>query len=435
MGKHINQVRRTIPDKSLAKRMKKLVIQWRSLAQQSPSTPNGVPIRTTPPPHAPTTPSPPLCTETTLTPATKQASLPTTQAQSNAPDQLTSVTPQPPSVSPVPPSVSSVPPSASSVPPSRPFSNPAMNRKKALHRLSTVKFATHKPPKSSLTSTPLSVPHTSPSPPPPVTSLAPALASQSVVSTSSPVVRTTVTEAPPLCSDAGAAPSSLQVRLPLHTVVKSFVVKIPLIHVTVPSNAPKLTQPIQPHRTTSPVHHEAVDGTLTVSGSSCNKPLTASGDPNANGISAPQPTTQACSSEATTHTLSPPPDIHSTSTQTKPPTLVVSIDRSLLLRQHLSGKLQDTTSTSLPPDPAQDASLSSVQNDSSKSCSDSRESSPHFPPSVQHKCAFSDRGYLDLNGLWRKWTDPIIHEDSFAVNVLPYVYVDGWDEELEAGVP
>lgn len=403
--------------------MKKLVIQWRSLAQQSPSTPNGVPIRTTPPPHAPPTPSPPSCTEKSLTPATKQTSLPTTQAQSNTPDQLTSVTP-------------SQPPSASPVPPSRPFSNPAMNRKKALHRLSTVKFATHKPQKSSLTSTSLSAPPTSTSPsPPPVTSLAPALASQSVVSTSSPVVKTTVTETPSLCSDTRVAPSSLQVRLPLHTVVKSFIVKIPLVHVAVPSNA-SLTPPIQTHRTTSPVHQEVVDGTLAVSGSSCNEPLPTS-DPSTNGITAPLPTAQACSSEATAHAPSTLPDIHSsssTSTQTKPPTLVVSIDRSLLLQQHLSGKLQDTTSTSLPPDPVQDVSLSSVQNDSSKSPSDSRESSPQFPPSVQHK-AFSDRGYLDLNGLWRKWTDPIIHEDSFAVNVLPYVYVDGWDEELEAGVP
>lgn len=36
-------------------------------------------------------------------------------------------------------------------------------------------------------------------------------------------------------------------------------------------------------------------------------------------------------------------------------------------------------------------------------------------------------GCLGANGLWHDWTEAVLSERDSAVNVLPYVYVDGWD--------
>lgn len=437
LGKYINQVRRTIPDKSLAKRMKRLVIQWRSLAQKSPSTPNGVPTRSTPPPHTTTTPSPPSPrTGTTLTPAQKQNLHMSTQTQANTPipsDQPTSTanSSQPP--------ISSC---SSLAPPSRPSSaNPAVNRKRALHRLSTVKFPPNasQPQNSSQLPVPQSTQHTlSPSPPLPNTSHTPA------VSTTSPAVRPALLAVSAAqCSDNTEVPSSLQVRFPLHSVVKSLIVKVPLARVKVPWSASEASVPVQPLRTASPIDSEtsATQIKLQPLGSSCKSKATPT--TGGLGLNEAQPTPKTVRASSSDVSQPPPQGLenYKTLTQTGPLTLIVSIDRGML-NQHSTSNLQPEISTSTSSgtsQPTKSSADASPPPDFNRACPDSLYSKESPSPSTcsakhtANNCSSDANGYLDLDSVWRKWTDPIIHEDSFAVNVLPYVYVDGLDEDMDAG--
>ena len=110
---------------------------------------------------------------------------------------------------------------------------------------------------------------------------------------------------------------------------------------------------------------------------------------------------------------------------TEPLSLIVSIDRDLL-RKRADLRIN------LSPTPSQQNRLTTTDTTTNKTkvsadYNDSR-STPvkHTTPVTGSELAGG--GEFGTDGVWRKWTDPIIHEDSFAVNVLPYVYVDGLEE-------
>ena len=110
----------------------------------------------------------------------------------------------------------------------------------------------------------------------------------------------------------------------------------------------------------------------------------------------------------------------------EPLSLVVSIDRDLLRKKPdpLTGNLSSFIPLLNTPNTGETTGQSHARIDLGSSLS--------TPNSTPHSPAFGGRGALGEDGVWRHWTDPIIHEDSFAVNVLPYVYVDGMDDEDDA---
>jgi hypothetical protein len=419
LGKFINQVRRAIPDKSLAKRMKTLVIQWRSLAQQSPTTPNGVPSRTTPPPLSTlVTPSPaPLGTTHATSPAILTTNTPPAPPQSTAPLLTSSQT------LPLPP-------------PARPSSaNPAMNRKRALHRLS--KFPPQHPPqKSSLStsssSSSSSVPthQTTPSPtPPPTSSQSPSTTSKSPSLHSYPHPPTGklpskltskpvhIVETSPASEEQTTAPASLQVRFPLHSVTKSLVVRIPLEHVSVSrppvvtSDEPTLRTPNEiSSREGRPVPIPTADSQLVA---------------HANGVHVDVTESAGSIAETGRTTISPPPSslaLGPTDTDrlvTEPVSLIVSIDRGLLQRQ---ADFLNSTVSQL------DTPTTDAATDKPSVRTDLNNDDGSTPVKQTQSVALSARGDFGTDSVWQRWTDPIINEDSFAVNVLPYVYIDGLEE-------
>ena len=103
--------------------------------------------------------------------------------------------------------------------------------------------------------------------------------------------------------------------------------------------------------------------------------------------------------------------------------LVVSINRDLLR------KTADLT-INLRSAPSQQDRLTSTTPATRTDSSDVGETPLKATQSVAGS-ASGGGGAFGVDGVWRKWTDPIIHEDSFAVNVLPYVYVDGLEENEE----
>ena len=52
---------------------------------------------------------------------------------------------------------------------------------------------------------------------------------------------------------------------------------------------------------------------------------------------------------------------------------------------------------------------------------------------VPASCLLGVDGCLGANKLWYDWTEAIPSGGGFAVNVLPYVYVDGWDPIVGGG--
>jgi hypothetical protein len=113
-------------------------------------------------------------------------------------------------------------------------------------------------------------------------------------------------------------------------------------------------------------------------------------------------------------------------------TLTVSISRDSLNQLHRH-------STCTHPDTSTGTSTGAIQTTATEHTSPpldfdkhplpcSKESPPPSPRSTANDGSCSDRGYVDSDGVWHKWTDPIFHVDSFAVNILPYVYVDGMDD-------
>lgn len=398
LGKHINQVRRNISDKTLAKRMKRLVIQWRSLAQKAPSTPNGVPGGS-PPSLAIPTSSPPASVTTTIS----------TPAQ-NSP-------PQPPIATPLTDlSTLSIPPlspSSALPPPSRPPSKyPPSHRKRLIQRLSTVKSlsntsqspaqSTPQPPQVlTLTSTqPPSPPlvnssqnHTAthiPSPQPP-----PLLAStvSSPVLTQPTPLSSTSLSSPPSSSPAAilveTAVPSLPVSLPLNSVVQDLVVRIPLVHLK-PSKTLGVTQ---------------AAGTTPIVGH------TEREKERERDQKIPEKKSRA---------------------------LIVSVSRLLLDRHLQSSPLLSESSmfgggtySTLPVQEGDQDSPPQLQDLPPCSMSPQRRTlSPCQSPGqvcVPNGHCPGVHGCYGSDGLWYGWTEPILGKD-FAVNVLPYVYIDGLDE-------
>ena len=422
LGKYINQVRRTISDKTLAKRMKRLVIQWRSLAQKSPtsSATNGVP-----------------CTSPSVADAIQPITA--TSVSKPTPNSI-SVSLQPPVITslinphPTPSATSALqpptlqPPSAPSLPPT---SNPTSHRKRLLHRLSTVKFSSNLPPStpqsgaqptqgslssrqhSSSPSPPsnTSVNHIltrSPSPPQPLlpvasdTPVSPSLpppAPPTQVSIPSSIPSSTASclvSVPP--SSAGAVASSLPVRLPFNSVAERLVVQIPLAHAT-PSNTSN-TSPATNH--SAEVAPPTAEGAWHRSGKEARK-------------------------------LS----------EKKPRCLVVRISRLLVNRPEDGSGAVTEEARPLSPvcmqlaSPVEPAVLynehtSLPLHEEGPECSVSvLDTSTPVPSPGQQVVPLGlcpgVHGCYGLDGLWYNWTDPIIRQD-FAVNVLPYVYIDGMQD-------
>ena len=195
---------------------------------------------------------------------------------------------------------------------------------------------------------------------------------------------------------AAAVPSSLQVRFPLHSVVKSLVVKIPLAYIRVLG---------------------------ACSSASIEPPATLLPPPRAASPSAGEVKT----------------------TESKPHPFVVSISRQFLqhksnLQQELSARNGDAAGQPPPtaPTPTGTSQCKSVllaQNESSSSSPDPLTPVPSSPPHLQRMpnghCP-SHHGCLGSDGVWYGWTEPIIYKDDQAVNVLPYVYIDGLDDIEDA---
>ena len=122
-----------------------------------------------------------------------------------------------------------------------------------------------------------------------------------------------------------------------------------------------------------------------------------------------------------------------------PLTLIVSIDRDSLnqLHRHTAHSQPDVSTGTTASACEATQSLVTTAEEYSHPPLDcdkqpipySKESTPPSPHDMANVEYCGDRGYVDSGGVWRKWTDPIIHTDSFAVNVLPYVYVDGMDDD------
>ena len=404
LGKYINQVRRNISDKSLAKRMKRLVIQWRSLAQKAPSTPNGVPGGSPPSFTVPTTSPPPSAIATTSTPA------------QNSPPQ------PPPVATPLTdlPALSTPPPSSSPAlpPPSRPPSKyPPSHRKRLVHKLSTVKSlsntshppmqSTSQPPQVSISSSKQPSPspspplmnssqnHTAthvPSPQPP-----PLLAntvSPPILPHSSPPSSTSLSSPPPPPSSIAAIPAetavpSLPISLPLNSVVQGLVVKIPLVH-RKPSKTLGATQ--------------AADMTPIAGHTEREKEKEREWDRKLPGK--------------------------------KSQALIVSVSRLLLDRHvHISPLLPLESSTtgggSTLPAQEQDQNSSPPLQDFPPRPTSPQKSTLSPCRSPRQVCVPNGRcpgvhGCYGSDDLWYSWTEPILGQD-FAVNVLPYVYIDGLD--------
>ena len=106
---------------------------------------------------------------------------------------------------------------------------------------------------------------------------------------------------------------------------------------------------------------------------------------------------------------------------------MVSVNRDLLRqRTSLSVNLSSTFSK-------QDTPTSDTITDKSHTHRDTKVIQSTLPKLTQmtDDPAWGGRG---ADGIWRRWTEPIIHEDSFAVNILPYVYVDGMEESEDEGL-
>ena len=101
---------------------------------------------------------------------------------------------------------------------------------------------------------------------------------------------------------------------------------------------------------------------------------------------------------------------------TEPVSLIVSIDRCLLQRQ-AGINLSSTVSQ-----------LDTPTTDKPSVGTDLNSDDGSTPVKQTQSVAVSARGDFGTDSVWQRWTDPIIHEDSFAVNILPYVYIDGLEE-------
>ena len=426
LGKYVNLVRRTIPDKSLAKRMKNLVIQWRSLAQKSPTTPNGVPQRITPPPpppvsHANSTPSPlsPTHTHTSI----KRQSSPPLPQQTNTHTEQHS---QPLS-------------SSSPLPPSRPTpsssSTPAINRKRALHRLSKCPSQPQKPLPSSTVSQPA---QTTTSTVTSLSSLPPPSPPLHPMQTPAIMPRSLTDDATNNCGggEGTAIPDSLHVRLPLHSVRKTstYIVKIPLSLVSVSSVA----RP-QEDETTSNVMRINESKTPVITPSQV--PTTASNLPASTVNDSTPVMAPTSNSNSATAKLPSSLDKGYSNSLTKPVSLVVSINRNLLRHcphhtttttkhhssvNHTSSKNVDNPSVVQSDLKSEKTEIISTLNEDSLS---PRQQTLVTTTTTMNECSSSERGWTGSDGIWRRWTDPIIHTHSFAVNILPYVYVDGITED------
>ena len=430
LGKYINQVRRTISDKTLAKRMKRLVIQWRSLAQKSPTSAatNGVP-----------------CTSPSIADAIQPIT--STCVSKPTPNSI-SLSLQPPAITsltnphPTPSAASAPQPSTlqpSTLPSSRPpTSNPTSHRKQLLHKLS--KFSSNllptvpqsgaqptqgslpsrqhssppsPPPNTSVNHTltrspsppqpPLpvasdmprspSLPPAPPSLPPAPPSLPPAPPAQVSLASSTPSSTTSsLVSAPP--SSAGAVASSLPISLPFNSVDKCLVVQIPLAHAT-PLNATPATNhsaEAAPPTTEGAWHHSGKVCKLSEKRPRClvvkiSRQLVKRSE------------NSSCAVTEETRPLSP---AHVQLTSPLEPTVPENKHTSLPLHEEGPECSVSVLDTPCPvPSPGQQAAPLGL-------C-----------PGV-HGCYGSD-------GLWYSWTDPIIGQE-FAVNVLPYVYIDGIQE-------
>ena len=385
-----------------------LVIQWRSLAQQSPTTPNGVPSTTS------TTPPP--CSTHTLSPASP-GTVHTAAKQSTTPLQPTA--PSQPALAQPPPPV---------LPQQRPPSsaNPAVSRKRALHRLSklTPQLPHQKPSSSSSSSLPTSHSTTSSLTHPAThhtqTDKSP-LRSSPQAPTPTPSAPSKSLQSSEGIENQTGAPSSLQVRFPLRSVTRRLVVRIPLDSVHISRASPSVDSDLQPLRTSD----QSVEKRLTETSS-----LTESQATTTNCV---LPESGASETKSVAKTLLEPAqerERHRERAST-PLTLLVSIKRELLR--------QKSQADNPTPNVSQQAESSNVNhNETTNSLlqvNTSSELSSLKQSHLTHSPSSEERGLVGDDGIWRRWTDPIIHEDSFAVNVLPYVYIDGQEEESESERP
>ena len=220
-------------------------------------------------------------------------------------------------------------------------------------------------------------------------------------------------------------PDSLQVRLPLHSVVKKLIVRIPLIHVnlslqplTASSGSGTSTNESKP-LTLNKTHNRKLpdSGTNTTE---CSQLLTQKVGPNGDSKIKPSSMPEAGESDRL---------------MAEPLSLIVSVSRDLLqLPAHsnhttsVDGSDSNQATPCVSDTTVQDISAPADNISLESSCTnDISESS--IQQELVERCSSSECGSVCTDGVWRQWTKAIIHSDSFAVNILPYVYVDGMDDD------
>ena len=373
--------------------MKRLVLQWRSLAQQSPSTSNGIPSGN----PSSLSPSPPSPQSTISSSTSSQNSLSASQ-DSQVPPLLPDSSHLSPSHPPPPP------------PPRAPSSNPTSHRKRLLQRLSTVKNHPNTPyPPASASSSlqssvSVSLPSLSSSQNHTVASVQSSISTTTCVpslalsSTSSSTSAVSLAESASVSTSSSLFGSFFEIP-----EGQSLIVKVPLLSVTL-SGSSGCAQ------TAAVVSHST---------SQANSCLEQQNYPSGH--------TNSLGSHPTTHTNS---CLEQGSKKSpRPRALIVSYSRDLLKmptpqgnklqeERPLSSTDQGTSSPELQPPQNLRASLDSS---TAETLSQSPSPSPPGPCSDGHGCYGAD-------GTWYSWTQCIIHKDSYSVNVLPYVYIDDLDD-------